>query len=247
MEQEEKESNTPEEQVASKETPPAPAEEQPPESAPPSVESEGEPSGIVEEQVVLSKEEFDKLQKDARLTEDYRRDLLAMKGKKRTEEIFAAESAEAESPQESSPTDASPVLSDYYSKRTDIAAEFKEQLAGAPDAQYAIVKRQLELSEQSLLQRIRKSNSYVSRQQIKDMFTEAFKFAEFKTQSVPVGKENLPPSYDTGPTSSLRKTSPKKPEISDRARQIQPFTKDSSGNLLPIEKIQEMLDKGQLQ
>lgn len=242
--QEEQESKTAPEEEQPLETPEAPPEEQlespaeTPEETP--AVSEQEPK----EQVVLSQEEFERLKKDASLKEKAMADLKAVVAKKRGEELFAVEQPEREAPPEEEPVLVGPQLSDYFSKREDLKEEFREQLAGLSEAAFAIVKDQLEAREQAFLRDARKG-LYVSRQKLKDMFVDAIEFGQYKTRPKEE-KETIPPYSDTGTIKTIRKVQTKL-QISDRARQIQPFTKDSTGNVLPLDKIQAMLDKGQLQ
>lgn len=228
--------------VADEATTPEPSGESPP----PDQEQQ-------EDVVTLSKEEYERLQKDAQLKEDYQRDLLALKGSKRAKELFEGAAPDSTDDgvsfqQTSTAEPASFYVSDYVSKREDLAHEYRDAIAGLDDATYSTVKEQMAIEEDRIKREIERKKAPVARGRIKEMFDNAIEFAKFKhkPKTAPATTPHAQPTADLGMNKTTRKFQ-SKPQISDRARAIQPFTRDpSTGELMPLERIQEKIDRGEL-
>lgn len=241
MAEEESESNTPETLKASPEgeapenpeTPDAPNGDEP--ESPP-LES-GEPP----KEVVLSEEEHTRLLQAEVDRDQYRDDLLKLKNSKRKKELFA-DPVPTESPEVPETPNATPFINDYLSKRKDIMDEYADALGKLPDAAFSTVQASLRSEEDHLRRTL---TDYVSRVQIKKMFDSAIDYARFKH-----GLQKPEPSTeepeDFGSTKTIRKPfSPGKRKISDRAYAIAKESQTKDGGLTP-EKVQDMLDRGQI-
>jgi len=205
------------------------------------------PVGPAPDKVMVDRVELERLQKDAALTETYRSDLLNVKGKKRKSELFADISVEQEKPPNPDvpPADvATPtphILVDYLSKRADVTDKYEQEIAQLSDEDAEFAKRRLQVEEEILKKDMSKSSRPVGRKRVEQMFEDVLGTIRSRRKPSP-GAVETPP--DLGSTQTIRKVAKGSAPISDRAREIQPYTKDTKGRILPLESIQAMIDQG---
>lgn len=184
-----------------------------------------------------------------RLKEEYKNDLLAIKRSSRRKSLEFEEIPDTEQSGTSEVSDIdssgnSEILRDYRSKRADVLAEFEQEFAGLSDEEFRNLKENLEIQDKLLTRNATTKGHYVARKHIENRLKDALSYVKFRHR-----KEEPSPSAplgDIGPTKGIRKIA-SGPRISDEAREIQRHTIDpKTGKPLPLERIQEMIDKGQV-